>query len=99
MSTSTDFARCAAIADQDDHDGDVVALTHWRRGDIAERDVRDELQLSQLRVLAPAPAGSPPSDALDAWRRTDVDELDDEPDDLRLLAHLRDLDDPEAPAT
>ena len=98
MSTSTRVARCAAIADQGDRDGDVDALTYWRRGDIAERGVGEDLHPSaQLRVLALRPAGLPPSAALDAWRRTDVDELDDEPDDLRLLAHLRDLDDPEAP--
>lgn len=100
MSTSTGLVPCAQIADHDDLDGDVVALTDWRRGDILDRDVRDDLHPSaQLRVLALQPARLPPSDALDAWRRTDVDELDDEPDDLRLLAHLRDLDDPEALAT
>ena len=99
MSTSRGLARCGPIADHDDRDGDVVALTYRRRGDIAERGVRDDLYPSaQLRVLALRTAGLPPSDAFDAWRRTDVDELDDEPDDLRLLARLRDLDDPEAPA-
>jgi hypothetical protein len=101
MSTSTGLVPCAPIADHDDLDGDVVALTHWRRGDVAERDAPDDLYPSaQLRVVALRAAGLPlpPPAALDAWRRTDVDELDDEPDDLRLLAHLRDLDDPEPPA-
>ena len=36
-------------------------------------------------------------DALGAWRCVDVDELDDEPDDLRLLARLRGLDELELP--
>lgn len=38
------------------------------------------------------------ADTLAAWRHVDVDELDDEPDDLRLLARLRGLDDQEPPA-
>jgi hypothetical protein len=70
MSPSVDLAPCRLIADHDDLDGDVVALTHPRRGDIAGR-----------------------------WRHVDVDELDDEPDDLRLLARLRDLEDLELPAS
>jgi hypothetical protein len=100
MSTSTGFAWCAAIAEDDDLDGDVVALTRWRRGDVAEHGVREYLHPSaQLRVVALRPAGlpSPPPDALGAWGHADVDELDHEPDDLRLLARMRDLDDLELP--
>jgi hypothetical protein len=91
MSTSVDLAPRSLIADDDDLDADVVALTHWRRGDVDELGERERLpQPAQPRVARLRPAGVP--------RHADVDELDDEPDDLRLLAWLRRLDDLELPA-
>jgi hypothetical protein len=38
------------------------------------------------------------TDVFDAWRQHDVEELDLEPDDLQVLAQLRERDDMEAEA-